>query len=292
MKPPKFEYHAPTTMDEALWLLHELRDDEARILAGGQSLVPLLNMRLARPRHLIDVNGLHDLCYIREDANGGLAVGALTRHRALEQSPEVAVRCPLLAEATPLIGDRIVRCRGTLGGSLAHADPSAELPVVALALDAQLVLRSAERTRTVQARDFFLTYFTTALEPDEMLTEVRFPSPGPGQTGYAFLELTRQHGAFAIVSVAAGLTIENGRIRDARLAVGGIGGAPFRAQAAEQAVRQQRPGAATWKEASRLVSEACDPDGDVHGSAEYRREMAGVYAGRALELAAKRAVTP
>jgi len=289
MKPAKFAYHAPSSLHEALGLLGDLRDQDAKVLAGGQSLMPLLNMRLARPGHLVDINGLRELDYINLTPDGGLAVGALTRQRTLERSPEVANRVPLLAEATPLVGDRQVRTRGTVGGSLAHADPVAELPTVAVALDAVLVLASASRTRTVRASEFFITFLTTLLEEDELLIEVRFP-PRPG-SGQAFLELTRQRGAYAIVSAAAVLALENNRIVDARLSLGGVAPTPIGSVRAQAALSGQEPSEELFSVAARIAAEDVDPSADVHGTVAYRREMAQVYAKRALKTAVSRAAS-
>lgn len=288
MKPARFAYHCPSTLAEALALLSDLRDDDVKVLAGGQSLMPLLNMRLARPKHLVDVNGLAELDYIRPTDDGGLAIGALTRQRAIERSTEVARRAPLLAEAVPLIGDRQVRGRGTIGGSLAHADPAAEIPSVAMALDAELVIRSSSRTRTVRAADFLLSFLTTSLGPDELLLEVRVPPPPP-RAGFAFLELTRQLGAFAIVSVAAMVSLRDGHIDQARLSLGGVAPTPIRAARAEASLRGERPTVQAFAEAGRLASEETDPTADVHGSEAYRREMAAVYTRRALQAALERA---
>ena len=288
MKPAKFEYHAPDSVPEALALLGELRGQDAKVLAGGQSLMPLLNMRLARPSHVVDINGLRDLDYITPTADGGLAVGTLTRQRALERSPEVASRVPLLAEAIPLVGDRQVRTRGTLGGSLAHADPAAELATVAVALDAELLLTSPTQSRTVRATEFFVTVLTTLLEEDELLREVRFPPPHPG-AGHAFLELTRQRGAYAIVSAAAVLALEDNRIVDARLVLGGVGPTPIDSENAREALIGHEPSDGLFSAAARLAAEDSDPDADVHGTVAYRKEMAQVYAKRAFKIAVSRA---
>jgi len=288
MKPAPFYYHAPSSLGEALGLLRDLRDDDAKVLAGGQSLMPLLNMRLARVNHLVDINGLGELDYVRPDGDG-LVIGALTRHRTLEYSAEVASRTPLLTQALPQVGDRQVRFRGTLGGSLAHADPVGELSTIAVALDAEIVLGSQSATRTVPASDFFLTFLTTALEPDELLMEVHFPAL-PGHAGCAFLELSRQLGAYAIVSAAAVLTIEDGGIASARLALGGVGATPIRARRAEAALHGQRPTTEAFMEAGRLAADDTDPAADVHGSVAYRKEIAAVYARRALKTAADRAM--
>lgn len=288
MKPARFAYYAPASVDEALALLTELRDQDAKVLAGGQSLMPMLNMRLARPKHLIDLNRIDQLSYLRPTPEGGLAIGALTRQRTLERAPEVASRAPLLAEALPLIGDRQIRFRGTIGGSLAHADPVGELPTIAVALDAELVIgRGAER-RTVPATEFFVTFLTTVLEPEELLLEVRLP-PAPSGAGFAFLELARQHGAYAIVSAAVQVALQDGHVGQARIALGGVGPTPIRAVRAESALAGQEPTPTVIAEAARLAAEATDPSGDVHGSAAYRREMAEVYTRRALNVALARA---
>ncbi len=288
MKPAPFYYHAPSSLNAALELLRDLRDDDAKVLAGGQSLMPMLNMRLARTNHLVDINGLHELDYVREE-QGGLVIGALTRHRTVERSAEVARRTPLLTEAMPQVGDRQVRFRGTFGGSLAHADPAAELPTIATALDAEMVVGSQSGMRTVPASDFFLSFLTTALEADELLVEIRFPALQTG-SGCAFLELSRQLGTYAIVSAAAVVTIEDGGIADARLALGGVGATPIRARRAEAALRGQRPTTEAFMEAGRLAGDDTDPAADVHGSVAYRKEMATVYARRALTTAADRAM--
>jgi aerobic carbon-monoxide dehydrogenase medium subunit len=288
VKPAPFRYHAPSSLGEALALLHDLRDDDAKVLAGGQSLMPILNMRLSRANHLVDINGVRELDYVRDESDR-LVMGALTRHRTLERSADVARRIPLITETMPQIGDRQIRFRGTLGGSLAHADPAAELPTVAVALDAEITIANQAGTRTETAADFFQSFFTTLLEPDELLTEVRFPAPAAG-SGYAFLELTRQLGAYPIVSAAAVVSIESGQITDARLALGGVSDTPIRARRAEAMLHGQKPSVEAFTEAGRLAADATDPGADIHGSADYRREMAGVYARRALQTAADRAV--
>ncbi len=285
MKPPPFEYHAPTALEEALDLLAEL-GDEAKVLAGGQSLVPLLNFRLARPAHLVDLNRIADLAYVRA-WDGGLAIGAMTRQRALERDHAVVERAPLLAQAVPHIGHVQIRNRGTIGGSLAHADPAAELPAVIAALDGQLVVRSSAGERVLGADAFFLTYLTTALQPDELLVEVRVPGL-PAGAGTAFLELSRRHGDFALVGVAAALVLAgDGRCRDARLALTGVGASPVRGRTGEAALRGQVPSDRLLREVGRLVAAGLEPDSDLHASAEYRRDVAGVLVERALRAARK-----
>ncbi|MBV8084797.1 MAG: FAD binding domain-containing protein, partial [Chloroflexi bacterium] len=229
MKPAAFEYLAPSSVPEALDMLAGHASAEAKILAGGQSLVPLMNFRLARPSMLIDVNRLKELDYIRE-SEGWLAIGALTRQRTIERSPLVAERCPILAEATRWIGHTAIRHRGTIGGSLAHNDPTAEYGLLAVLLGAEVVLRSASGTRVVPAADFLGPYMTTGLRPDELLTQVRWPVLAPG-TRWQFQEFARRHGDFAIVAVAAVLL--DGQVR---LAVAGARPAPFRALAVEAAL--------------------------------------------------------
>jgi len=287
MKPPPFEYLAPTTLDEALALLADLGDG-ARPLAGGQSLVPLLNFRLVRPRHLVDLNEITELAGIREH-DGRLVIGAMTRQRAVEQSAVVRRRCPLLADAMPHIGHVPIRNRGTVGGSLAHADPAAELPAVVAALGGEVVLRSARRARVLGADDFFVSYLTTAAEPDELLVEIRLPS-APPRTGTAFVELSRRHGDFALVGVAATVTLDEGAAcTAASVALTGVGPTPVVARDAARVLVGTRLSAPDLEEAARRASEAVTPDGDLHASADYRRHLAGVLTRRSLARAAARA---
>jgi CO/xanthine dehydrogenase FAD-binding subunit len=287
MKPPPFEYFDPTSVEDALALLRE-HGDEAKVLAGGQSLVPLLNFRLARPRSLIDLNRIAALSYIKEE-DGGLAIGAMTRQRAVERSPVVRARCPLLAEAMPLIGHFQIRNRGTMGGSLAHADPAAELPAVVTALRGELVVRSATGERVLTPEKFFVSYLTTALEPAELLIEVRLPAQPP-RTGWAFLEVSRRHGDFALVGVAALLTLDGaGVCTRAALALTGVGPTPMLAERAARGLIGQRPTPELFQEIGRRVSEGLQPDSDLHASAEYRKHVAGVLTHRGLARALERA---
>ena len=285
MKPPKFEYHAPSTLDEALALLARYNGD-AKLLAGGQSLVPLLNFRLARPAALIDLNRITSLAYIREH-DGHVRLGAMTRQRAIEFSPVVARRLPLLREATRWVGHLPIRSRGTIGGSIAHADPSAEYPAVLTALEGEVVARGPKGERTLSSGALFETYLTTTLAPDEILTEVRLPVMAGG-AGWAFEELARRHGDFAIVGVAAAVWRSGGRVT-ARLATAGAGGTPRRLRAAEEIVERDGLGAAAIEAAGRRASELVEPDADIHASADYRRHLAGVLTERALKRAAERA---
>lgn len=287
MKPAPFEYFQPKSLEEAVELL-QAHGEEAKILAGGQSLVPLMNLRLARPRVLIDINRVGELDYIRE-LDGGLAIGALTRQRDLETSDLVRRRCPLLKEATLLIGHPQVRNRGTVGGSLAHADSTAELSTVAVLLEADMIARSLGGERSIRAEDFFVTFLTTSLGPEEVLTEVRFPAVALG-AGWAFEELSRRHGDFAIVSAAAILEKDpSGRCRKPRLAIAGASPQPVRAREAERLLVGQALNEALIQEAGELAKGAVDPESDLHASAEYRRHLAGVLTRRALQKTWSRA---
>jgi len=283
MKPAPFEYVRPASLVDALEVLHQHGDD-AKVLAGGQSLVPLMNFRLARPAVLVDLNGLPELAYIH--ANGdGLALGAMTRQREIERSTVVRERSPLLAEATPLIGHLPIRTRGTIGGSLVHADPAAEYPVVMVALDAEFTVARKGGSRRVAAADFFRTYLSTAIEPDEILTEVRVPGQPPHARA-AFLEISRRHGDFALVAAAAAVEVDGGgRIVWARIALGGVGPTPVRARPAEAMLTGQHPTQALIGAAAATVMAQTDPPDDIHASAEYRREMSAVFTRRALTAA-------
>jgi aerobic carbon-monoxide dehydrogenase medium subunit len=291
MKPPPFTYHRPGTLDEALDLLGEY-GDEAKVLAGGQSLLPLLSLRLAHPAHLVDINRIDGTLSQVAQHDGGLSVGALVRQRAAETSPVIHAGCPLLAEALPLIGHTQIRNRGTVCGSLAHADPASELPAVALALDAQMVAQSRARgTRTIAAQAFFRGYLTTALEPDEVLTEFRLPA-WPAGTGWSFQEVTRRHGDFALVGVAAAVRLDTaGTCQDVRLAAIGAGPGPLRGRAAEAALRGQPFSPESVTAAAQELGKAVDPASDVQATAAYRRHVTVVLARRALEEAAARART-
>lgn len=289
MKPPPFDYSSPGTLDEALDLLAEV-GDEARPLAGGQSLIPLLSLRLARPSHLIDLARIPELRTI-ESADGSLVIGAMVREGKAEADDAVRRSAPLLAAALPLIGHPAIRSRGTIGGSLSHADPAAELPAVALVTEAELVVRSRDRgRRAIPAAEFFSGFFTTALEPDEILTEVRIQAPGP-DTGWAIDEVARRHGDFAMVGVAAMVRLDrsSGRIADARVALTGVSDTPVRAREAEQMLAGAEPTEETWTEAAQKASSALSPPADLHGSSAYRRHIAGVLIQRTLAAAADRA---
>jgi len=280
------EYAAPETLADALALL-AAHGPDAKILAGGQSLVPLLNYRLARPRLIVDINGL-PLASVHAD-DGWLRLGALTRHHELEESPEITRRCPLLGEAARLVGNVRVRSLGTLGGSLAHADPAAELPMAMVALDAHLTLASSSGRRRVPAREFFRGYLTTALAPDELLTEIAVPVV-PG-AGWAIEEFSRRPGDFAIVAVAALVTLDRrSRVEDARLAFAGVGDRPVRVPAAEDALRGGEPADARWAQAAAIARDGLAPPSDAFVSGAYRRLLAGVLCRRALGRAVARAL--
>jgi len=287
LKLPQFEYHSPDTIDEVLALLAE-HGDEAKVMAGGQSLVPLLAMRLARPAQVVDINGVGGMSEI--DANGdGVAFGALVRERAAERSAVVRDQLPLLAEALPFIGHAAIRTRGTVGGTVAHADASAEIPCVLAALDGSVTARSTRGERTIAAADFFQGHFTTALDDDECVVEVRMPSMDPS-TGYAFQELARRHGDFALVGVAATLALgDDGRIADSRIAVMGVSDVPHRARAAEAELVGAEPTAETFAAAAQTATADLTPGSDIHGSAAYRRHLAAVTVRRTLTTAAERA---
>ena len=285
MKPPPFEYFAPQfEVSEALELLQQY-GEEARILAGGQSLLPLMSLRLARPTVIIDINRLSSLGHISLEPNGELTIGALTRQRAVERSGVIKDRNPLLAAAMPLIGHSQIRNRGTVGGSLVHADPAAELPALSIALGMEFVLKSAGRERVVPAEDFSLGYMATTIEPDELLTEIRIPALKP-RLGWAIDEISRRKGDFAIVGVVVMVQLdENGGCQDARVVLFGVGGKPVRVQRAETVLREGRLEQRTLKEVARVVSDDLDPDSDIHASSEYRKEVGGVLTRRALERA-------
>jgi CO/xanthine dehydrogenase FAD-binding subunit len=289
MKPPAFDYHAPSTLDEALNLAIQLGQD-AKFIAGGQSLVPMMNFRLVHPSHLIDLNGIAALAYLRVEG-GELCIGAMTRHRQVELSPIVREGWPLISECMPFVAHVQIRNRGTLGGSLSHADPAAELPAVMIALEAKFVLRSNRATRTLAAKDFFVGMLTTAAEPGELLTEVRVPAL-PLATGWAFDELSRRRGDFALVGAAALVHLApDGRIDWARLAFTGVGERPTRARRTEQALRGQPTSDEVVRAAAEQSITDLTPESDLHASAEYRRDVAKVIARRTLLKAIERSRT-
>ncbi len=285
MKPPAFQYYQPHTLDEALQLLSEHGD--AKILAGGQSLIPMMNMRLAHPDVLIDINGLTELTHIKE-TDQGLAIGALVRHYQLEQHPLIQRKVPLVAEAEHLIGHPAIRSRGTIGGSLSHADPAAELPVLATLFDWELVVSSAAAERTIPAREFFLSYFITALAPDEMVTGVRTPSHA--HAGAHITEYAVRAGDFALAIAAASIVLNaSDTIQSARIALGGVADIPWRDPDFEASLQGQSPSPSLWREVGQHIKEAIDPTDDLHASADYRRQLAQTLVEKALAGALERA---
>lgn len=288
MKPPVFDYATPATLAEATALLAQHQGD-AKVLSGGQSLVPLLNMRLARPAVLVDLAKIPDLDYVRADGDG-FAIGAMTRQRTVELSGQIQAQHPLLHAGLLLIAHPQNRNQGTIGGSLAHADPAAELPALALALDATFDATGPNGTRTIAAADFFLTYLTTALAPSEILTAVRFPTL-PKRTGWSILEVARRHGDFGLAGVVAIVALApDGRIASARLVLFGVGATPIRAGAAETMLARQPADPALFAAVgAKAAADLDEPLTDVHATAEYRRDLARVLTGRALAEATQRA---
>jgi carbon-monoxide dehydrogenase medium subunit len=286
VKPPPFDYAAPTSIDEALALLST--SEEARPLAGGQSLVPLLNMRFARPTMLVDLERVSGLAAV-EHLNGTVRIGAMVRQRTLETDRRLRDRLPLLADAAGFVAHVAIRTRGTVGGSLAHADPAAELPAAAIALGARFVVRGVDGARVVRAGEFFLGPYTTAVGPGELLEAVELDAP-PAGTGWAFLETARVHGAFALVGVAALLGLDpGGRVAQARLALCGVGGVPYAPEWLDDALLDERAGERTFAAIADRVVGSIEPHGDGHAGPEYRRRIASVVTQRAFLLAAARA---
>ncbi|HEX6082588.1 MAG TPA: xanthine dehydrogenase family protein subunit M [Methylomirabilota bacterium] len=279
MKPAPFEYHRPASLAEAFDLLDRYGDD-GRLLAGGQSLVPALNLRLAAPRAVIDINRIPGLDGIRI-APEGLVIGALARQEALERSALVREHAPLIAAAVPHVGHAAIRARGTVGGSLALADPAAELPACAVALGATVRVGRRDGHRDVAAADFFRGVYTTALAPGEVVLELRVPRPAPGWR-WGFQELARRHGDFALAGLAAGARVEAGIVAETRLVFFGVGTRPVRARGAEAALAGRPADEATLAAAGRALDADLDPPGDVHGSPALRRHLARVLLGRVL----------
>jgi carbon-monoxide dehydrogenase medium subunit len=283
MKPAPFNLLRPKNVEEALTLLQS-HHGEAKVLAGGQSLVPLMNFRLAQPPNLIDLNGVRGLDRIQFN-DRTLSLGAMVRQRDVERSPAIAERLPILREAIEQVAHPAIRNRGTVGGSLVHADPAAELPLLAIALDATFQLRSARASRSVAARDFYQGYLSTDIAPDELLVEIVFRLPPTG-AGWCFTEIARRHGDFALVAVAALLDFGRDRsVNFARVALGGVGPAPLRAAAAEEILLGGRPGAEVYRHAGAAAAQAVEPPADIQASSGYRRQLTGVLVRRALATA-------
>jgi carbon-monoxide dehydrogenase medium subunit len=287
MKPPRFQYAAPRLLDEALTLLNQY-GDEAKILAGGQSLVPLLNMRLAGPSYIVDINHISELHYI-EPEDGYLSIGAAVRQRQVERSALVKEQFPLLVEVVEHIGHMQIRNRGTVVGSIAHADPAAELPALLTCLDGEVLVQSANGERVIKAEEFFTGYLSTALEPGEMLTEVRFPWIPP-QAGWAFMEFTRRSGDYALVGATAILTPAlDGRCMVAHIAYLGIAGSPIRARAVEEILIGSTLDDATLDSAAEIARTVVSEDmSDVHATTEYRRVLTAELTRRVLKAAWER----
>ena len=282
MIPQSFDYTAPATLDQALGLIAQ----GAKPLAGGMSLIPMMKLRLASPEHLVDIARLKELNYIREEG-GALHIGAASTHYEVETSPLVRGKCPLLSETAGYIGDVQVRNMGTIGGSIAHADPSADYPAALQALEAKIVLRGAKAQRTVSAADFFIDTFATALEPGEIVSEVMVPIEDAG-TGTSYQKMLQPASGFAIVGVAARVRRSGGKIAMARIGVTGLANKSYRATAAEKALEGTAGSAADIQNAAVLVPQGVDANSDLHASAEYRKHLATVYATRAILAALSR----
>ncbi len=286
MQPRAFEYVRPGTVSEAVEVLRK-NGDRAKVLAGGQSLIPLMKLRLASPGILVDISRIPGLSSLREEG-GHLSIGAMTRDAEIERSSLVRKRYPILVDVTNGLGDPQVRNLGTVGGSLAHADPAGDWGAALLAVDARLVLAGPQGDRTVPVDAFFTDTFATALHPDEILTEIQIPNPPP-RTGSAYRKLKRKTGDFAIVGVSAAVTLDAaGSISASRLGLGAVGPTPVRATRAEASLAGKAPSEVAFQEAGRLAAEASSPVSDLHGSADYKRAMVALLARRALETAAQR----
>jgi aerobic carbon-monoxide dehydrogenase medium subunit len=287
MIPAAFEYHAPTGLAEATALLARLGED-AKILSGGQSLIPLMKLRLARPRHVVDINGLSDLAYVREEG-GVLRIGALVRESDLEESELIRSRYPLLADASRVIADPLVRNLATVAGNLAHADPANDHPAVMLALNAEVVAANAKGQRRLPLASFFVGPFTTVLQPDEILVEVRVPAPAP-RSGGAYVKLERKVGDFATAAVAVQLTLgADGACQHAGIGLTNVGATPIKAVKAEGALLGRRLDEATITQAAQSAAAEADPSEDLRGSVEYKRDLVRVLTTRALARALQRA---
>jgi aerobic carbon-monoxide dehydrogenase medium subunit len=282
MYPASFDYFAPTTLDEALSLLGEYGED-AKVLAGGQSLIPLMKLRFASPRALVDINGISELGQLEEEG-GGLRIGALVRHKACERSELLRARYGTLGDAAPMISDPIVRNLGTVGGSLAHADPQGDWGSVMLAIRAEIIVRGPSGTRTIPVDEFFQGPFETALEPTEILTGVRIPDPG-ARAGGTYLKLERKVGDFATVGVAVHVAFSNGSVDRAGIALTGVGPKNLRAEAAEQALAGHALDDGAISEAARLAAEAAEARTDVRGTEAYKRNVVRVFVERGLRKA-------
>lgn len=289
MKPAPFEYYAPTTVEEALTNLTDL-GYSGKVLAGGQSLIPAMNFRMARPAALVDLNRVKELFYIKPTSEGGLAIGTMTRVSTVEHSAAVAERFPLIAETIKYIAHPQIRNRGTFGGAIAHADPAAQLPAIAVALQAKLVIKSKKGERTVSADDFFVGPFMTVLEPEDMLAEVILPPMAPHSTG-AYKQVSRQRGGYAQAAAISVVTLDDRkRCKDVRLVLFSVGETPILSKVAPRVLNGNEPSEAAIREvAAQVAKDEVDPGSDIHGTAEYRRNLVDVLVGRSLTEAFARA---
>jgi carbon-monoxide dehydrogenase medium subunit len=283
MIPAQFDYLVPATLAEAVSLLSQ-HQDEAKILAGGHSLIPAMKLRLAQPQLLIDIGRIKDLSYIREEGSE-IRIGAMTTHYQIESSARLRQICPMLVGCAAQIGDAQVRNRGTIGGSLAHADPAADWPAAIIALNAEMVAASGKGERVIKADDFFLDMLTTALSPNEILSEIRVPAPA-GKFGQAYLKVPQPASGFAVVGVAVHLTRDNaGACESASIAITGVTSKAYRASAVENALKGKPLDEATIRAAASHATDGVDANGDLYASADYRRHLAAVYTRRAIEAA-------
>jgi carbon-monoxide dehydrogenase medium subunit len=285
MIPAQFDYHAPKSLDEAIALLRQ--HEGAKLLAGGQSLIPAMRFRLAQPEVLIDINGISQLDYVKEQG-GYLAIGAMTRETTLEESEVIRAKYPLLLDTARVIADPLVRQRATVGGNLAHADPANDHPATMLAYAAQVVARGPQGERVIAIDDFFKGLFESALEPSEILTEIRIPTPGPGSGG-AYIKLERKVGDYAVSAVAVQLTMQANICKDIRIALTNVNPTPMRAIEAEARLKGQPLSDDNVRDAGKLAASACDPSADLRGSPEYKRDVTRVLLERAVRLAQGRA---
>ena len=286
MIPAAFEYSSPKSLSEAISLLKKHGAD-AKILAGGMSLIPLMKLRLAAPKHLIDLNGIAELSYIRE-SDGHLTIGALTRESDLDESALIRKKYPIIADTAAVIGDPLVRNMATVGGNLAHADPANDHPATMLALSAEVVATGPKGKRTIPLSKLFTGLFTTALEPDEILTEIRIPTP-PARSGGAYLKVERKVGDFATAAVAAQVTLDGNNFKRVGIGLTNVGPTPIQATRAEKALQGKPADEKNILEAARIAAEEAEPVDDLRGSADYKRSLVRVLTGRALRLAIARA---
>jgi aerobic carbon-monoxide dehydrogenase medium subunit len=285
MTPKKFDYYQPTSLNEAIQLLQD--KEESKVLAGGQSLLALMKLRLAAPSALVDISKLQDLSYVREEKDH-LAIGALTLHDIIEHNQTIKTKFPLLVDAASKIGDQQIRNKGTIGGSACHADPAADMPTALTALDARFVIMAKSGSRVVPATEFFVDLFTTAVGHDEILTEIRIPNLPP-KSGSGYIKHSRREGDFAIVGTGVAVTVGDGNVcRDIKIALGAVAATPLRARSAEDYLKGKTLDDKTIAEAAERANEGADPPSDMHGSREYRMEMIKVFTRRTTKLAMSR----